>query len=166
VSAGGVATGVHRDLDECAPKFAAAVRAGVQACRAHGLDAIVWEAYRTPELQLVYWHRGRPPTTEYPGPVTWAKSNLYSWHGYGLAVDVISECKHWKAGDAWFAAVAEEMKQHALDWGGDWKHRPDGPHFQWGTLKPTPSDRARALIQPGSTLAAQMQLVWREVGAI
>jgi len=62
------------------------------------LDAYVYEAYRSPELRALYCARGRtvmPPTK----PVTYALTNLQSWHGYGLAVDVISQSQGWNRPD-------------------------------------------------------------------
>jgi hypothetical protein len=148
------------DLALLAPAFRAAVAAAVADCNAEprALDAMVYETYRANELQAVYYQRGRtvrPPET----PVTNAMSNLYSWHGYGLAVDVIHRTKRWGAGDAWFRAVAEVFKRHGCKWGGDWRS-PDMPHFQWGLCKPSPSDRARALMRTGGVVA-----VWEVVGA-
>lgn len=177
-----------KDLSLLAPKFAAAVRAALTECHALGLDATVFEAYRSLELQQLYYARGRTVRPPYH-TVTNAKSNLYSWHGYGLAVDVISERDGWfnpdgkpelrlpakddpgyagvvqarraymHAGQRWFKAVAEVFKRHGCDWGGDWKQA-DTPHFQWGRLRASPSDRARELLREGGMVA-----VWLEVGA-
>lgn len=127
-------------------------------CHAAGLDVYVFETYRSLELQKLYYARGRtikPPMK----PVTKAKSNLYSWHGYGLAVDVISEKHGWKPPDGWWTRVAAIFKKHGCDWGGDWKMR-DLPHFQWGRCKASPSYRARQILA-----AEGMSGVWREVGA-
>jgi peptidoglycan L-alanyl-D-glutamate endopeptidase CwlK len=87
---------VSRDLELLAPKFRIAVQAAVAECRAAGLDAWVFEAYRSQELQALYYARGRtviPP----PRTVTNAPTNLLSWHGYGLAIDVVSEKHFWGA---------------------------------------------------------------------
>lgn len=156
---------VQRDMCVCAPAFREAVDRALADCNAKGLDAFVYEAYRSQELQDLYYKRGRPPTKEYPRVVTNAKSNLYSWHGYGLAVDVISKSKFWSPGETWFGDVALIFKRYGIDWGGDWR-QVDLPHFQWGRLRATPSDRARALIRPGMTIQEQMYNVWREVGAL
>ncbi len=153
------AAAVHNDLSELAPKFRAAVVQALAACRAQGLPAIVYEAYRTPELQALYYARGRtqiPPSYT----VTNARSNLYSWHGYGLAVDVIHETKEWDVSEAWFAQVAACFRAAGCKWGGDWKMK-DLPHFQWGPCKPSPSDRARELMASGGREA-----VWQAVGAV
>jgi peptidoglycan L-alanyl-D-glutamate endopeptidase CwlK len=151
---------VSRDLSLLAPKFRLAVEAALAECDAKGLDARLYEAYRTPELQALYYKRGRtiiPP----PHTVTNAKTNLYSWHGYGLAVDIVSTAHWWKPpeGMAWFRRVADIFKQHDCKWGGDWS-KPDPPHFQWHRCKPSPSDIARLLIRQDG-----MQAVWEAVGA-
>lgn len=149
---------VSRDPLLLAPKFRAAVERAVAACRARGLDAYVYEAYRSKELQQIYFARGRtvvPPLK----PVTNAQSNLYSWHGYGLAVDVISFSKGWSKPVSWFEEVAVLFKAAGLKWGGDWKAR-DLPHFQWGKCKPSPSDAARTILA-----SEGVEAVWRAVGA-
>src|SRR5207248_8442207 len=106
-----------------APAFRAAVEASIARCNAgpQPLRAMVYETYRSNALQQIYYARGRtvkPPS----GTVTNAPTNLFSWPGYGLAVDVIHEVKRWDAGDGWFAAVAAVFKQHGCKWGGDWTH--------------------------------------------
>jgi peptidoglycan L-alanyl-D-glutamate endopeptidase CwlK len=143
-----------------APLFRAAVGAAIVECNnvANALNATVYETYRSNELQAIYYTRGRtvrPPRT----PVTNAMSNLYSWHGYGLAVDVIHRTRTWDAGDAWFRSVSEIFKRHGCKWGGDWRS-PDPPHFQWGLCRASPSDNARALLRTGGVWA-----VWEAVRA-
>lgn len=147
---------VSRDLASLAPFFRVAVEAALDGCHAEGLDAFVFEAYRSPELQEAYFRRGR---TERPPerPVTNAKSNLQSWHGYGLAVDVISSAHGWNPPPGWWEQVAAVFQKHGCKWGGDWKVR-DLPHFQWSRCKPSPSDRARELFAEGG-----FERVWREV---
>jgi len=149
------------DPNLLAPLFRAAVETAIAECNGppHSLNAMVYETYRSNELQVVYFARGRtvrPPTEV----VTNAMTNLRSWHGYGLAVDVIHRDKKWGAGEAWFQNVAEIFKRHGCKWGGDWKQR-DLPHFQWGFCKPSPSDAARELIRTSGVLA-----VWQTVGAL
>jgi D-alanyl-D-alanine carboxypeptidase-like protein len=161
VSAGSSAhePAVNRDLGLLAPAFRDAVERAIADCTAGGLDAYVYEAYRSPELQALYYARGRtvvPPTR----PVTYAPTNLQSWHGYGLAVDVISRAHLWDRPEAWFAQVAEIFRKYGCRWGGEWQQK-DLPHFQWGLCKPSPSDQARALIATQG-----MQAVWTAAGAV
>jgi hypothetical protein len=148
-----------RDLMKLAPKFRAAVEAAITDANAEGLDCYVYEAYRSAELQALYYTRGRPPSAEFPKPVTYARSNLQSWHGFGLAVDVISRAHLWTPPDDWWPAVAAHFARHGCKWGGHWRI-PDRPHFQLGVLKPSPSDRAREILAAGGITA-----VWVTVGA-
>lgn len=160
MSAGTGTAAVNRDLDLLAPKFREAVKAAIAECNTAGYQAMVYEGYRTQELQAIYYARGRtviPPTHT----VTNAPTNLTSWHGYGLAVDVVHQTKYWEPeeGEKWFRKVSEVFKKHGCKWGGDW-NRPDTPHFQWGECKASPSDKARELIASGGVIA-----VWKAVGA-
>ena len=158
MSAGAVGPSPDNDLGKLAPKFSAAVTQALAACRAAGLRAVVYEAVRSEDLQALYYQRGRtiiPPSST----VTNAQSNLYSWHGYGLAVDVIHETLGWDAGEGWFEAVATHFRAANCRWGGDWKFK-DLPHFQWGACKPSPSDRAREILATDGLAA-----VWTAVGA-
>jgi hypothetical protein len=148
---------IRRDLTECAPRFALAVQFGIAECQRRGFDAVVNEAVRTDELQRLYYTLGR--TVPNSSVVTYAKSALYSWHGYGLAIDVRSKSKGYGVPTSWWRDVANVMKAAGLDWGGEWT-RPDLPHFQWGTLRPAPSDVARELYRTGG-----LHAVWRAVGA-
>ena len=153
------AVSVNRDLTLLAPKFREAVEAAINDCQGRGLDAYVYEAYRSQELQALYYARGRtviPPVRT----VTNAASNLYSWHGYRLAVDVISRSHAWSVPESWFSAVAESFSKFGCKWGGDWKQK-DTPHFQWGKCKPSPSDAARQIMHAGG-----VEAVWRAVDAI
>lgn len=153
----GAAT-VSRDLAQLAPRFRHAVQKAIADCQTRGLDAYVYEAYRSPQLQALYYQRGRtivPPVQK----VTNARSSLYSWHGYGLAVDVISRRHGWDRPESWFRDVAESFRKFGCKWGGDWKMK-DLPHFQWGPCRASPSDHARALFNQGGAPA-----VWKAVGA-
>lgn len=150
---------VSQDLALLAPKFREAVELAINDCQARGLDAYVYEAYRSRELQALYYARGRtiiPPLK----PVTNASSNLYSWHGYCLAVDVISRTRAWNAPETWFAAVAESFRKFDCRWGSEWRMR-DLPHFQWGRCKPSPSAAARQTIRTQG-----VEAVWKMVGAM
>lgn len=172
---------VRRDLAELAPKFRVAVERTIARCRAipksaqfpNGIDAVVYEAVRTDALQQAYYALGRtviPPRYR----VTNAKSAMGSWHFFGLAVDIVSASRGWQFGDSdhadqdeleWIREVAAIARTEGLDWGGDWPQK-DYPHFQWGRLRASPSDRARALYAAGATHADGLLNVWREVGAI
>jgi hypothetical protein len=149
---------VQHALTLLAPAFAALVTAALADANVAGLDAVVYESLRSHELAVAYYARGRtviPPKQT----VTNAPDELWSWHGYGLAVDVISRAKAWGQPESWFAAVAVHFANHRCRWGGEWKQK-DLPHFQFGKCKPSPSSVARALVVSGGREA-----VWKAVGA-
>lgn len=151
---------VQRSFDPLAPKFRASLVAALKECNDNGLDAYAYETLRSDELQKLYWVRGRPPTEEYPRPVTNARSAQYGWHFFGLAADIISVSKRWSVSDEWRKNVCAIMRKHGLDCGADWPH-PDLPHVQWGRCKRSPSNEARALYAQGGNA-----LVWQAVNAI
>ena len=141
-----------------APRFRAAVEAALELAHTRDLHARVYETYRSGETQAIYYARGRtviPPHET----VTNAHSNLFSWHGYGLAVDVIHATHEWNMPEEWFAKVAQCFRETGCRWGGEWKMK-DLPHFQWGLCQPSPSDQARAILQAGG-----MPAVWAALGA-
>ncbi|MDP1859698.1 MAG: M15 family metallopeptidase [Gemmatimonadaceae bacterium] len=182
MSAGAVPTGhveptVDRDLTKLPPKFRDAVRAAIADCAAEdGLDPYVYEAGRSRALAELYYKRGRtiiPPTRT----VTNAPNETFSWHGFLLAVDVISRKYLWfdnaaararwpdpkeraAAGKLFWRRCAVHFKAHGCKWGGDWKQQ-DDPHYQWGRCKPSPSNEARRLLATSG-----IESVWRAVGAI
>lgn len=158
---------VCRDFAHVAPKLAAIALAVEEDLNIHGYDAWIYETSRCEELAELYFalHRSHAP------------SALFSWHGYGLAFDVISKARGWKVwpewseesdgwvgGDeAWYEAVSNSFKAAGLRWGGDWSvGKKDMPHFQWHIegMHESPSDTARALIASGGPEA-----VWRVLGA-
>jgi hypothetical protein len=150
------------DPELLAPAFRRVVDAAIAECNAAplSLNAMVYETYRSNELQGIYYARGRTVTPP-AQTVTNASTNLYSWHGYGLAVDVIHRTEGWDPSrPGWFQAVAEVFKRHGCKWGGEWRS-PDMPHFQWGACKPSPSDLARSLLKTRG-----IEAVWEAVGAL
>ncbi|MCY7380688.1 MAG: M15 family metallopeptidase [Gemmatimonadaceae bacterium] len=141
-----------------APAMRRAVEYTLEECTARGIDAIVHETYREHATAVAYYKRGRtqkPPLVR----VTNAPDETWSWHGYGLGVDIISRAKGWNVGRTWHAMVAEIAKRHGLKSGIDWTS-PDLPHHQWGRCKATPSDEARRILREQGLPA-----VWRAVGA-
>lgn len=157
-----------RDPGKLAPLFAATIKAALEECRqtaAPGgegfLDAKVFEALRSNERQAWLYAQGR---TRPGDKVTNAKTATTSWHGYGLAVDVVHTTKLWNPygsneamNEKWFRAVAAVFKKHGCNWGGDWQH-PDTPHMQWGKCTASPTSGVIALYN-----AADLKPVWAKV---
>ena len=152
VSHANARTLVQRDLCDLAPRMRESVGDALTECWAAGFDAVVYEALRSNELAAMYFQLGASK----------ARTAFRTWHFYGLAVDVISKSRAWKAWDdpTWRDGVVRIFKAHGMDWGGDWKSFKDMPHFQWDTCKPSPSDDAIRLFNSGG-----IQLVQRVVGA-
>lgn len=148
---------VISDPAELAPQFRATVLAVVRELRAQGYDAIIHETYRTHETALVYYARGR---TQIPPAETCtnAPDETWSWHGYKLACDIISEAKGWDAPETFCRALRDTAVRHGLASGYDWK-RQDKPHVQPGNVRVTPSEHARELLASGGIAA-----VWAAVG--
>ena len=154
---------VCNDLARLAPAFRAAVEKALAECNQRtgtNLHAKVYETWRSPQLAALYYERGRTIKPPY-SPVTYAHNNMESWHGFGLAVDVVHDRLFWNppGGQAWFRQVAAIFKAHGCNWGGDWR-KPDPPHFQWAACPPSPSNRARELFAGGG-----VEAVWQAVGA-
>ena len=150
---------VSRDESIMNPIFVDRLNKGLLECNNAGYDAFLYEGVRNNDTQSAYYALGRtviPPMET----VTNASDAMHSWHFYGLAGDIISKSKEWDVSFQWMQDVADILKGHGLDWGGLWIH-PDYPHYQFGGMKKSPSDEARA------TYATEgLQGVWKAVGAI
>lgn len=158
-----------RDLAVLAPKFRAAVERVLATMQGLGHDPIVFETLRTHDRQRFLFGFGR----EYDdgrGVVTFSADADETWHGYGLAVDIISASAQWGAPEAFWGALGRACARERLRWGGDWDMDGDGmderfrdlPHVQWGPpMRRSPSPRAARLVAQSGPPA-----VWREVGAL
>lgn len=148
---------VQRSLDLCAPGFARHMRATLEALDG-GLVETVFETLRTAERQAFLHGFGRD-YDDGRGIVTNAPTNLNSWHGFGLACDVIEKTAGWNAPASFWSALGVAGERHGLAWGGRWKH-PDLPHLQWGACPVSPTDADRALLRTQG-----MAAVWAKYGA-
>ena len=149
---------VVSDLSFLAPRFAAAVKLAVAECAALGLEAVVYETYRTDALAKVYYAKGR--TT--PGKiVTRAQDNVHSHHGFGVGVDVIHARLRWDAPPDWWRKMAAVFKRHSCKWGGDWRSFQDLPHFYWDQFPDSPSDADRRLLAESGLIA-----IWEKYGCL
>lgn len=155
---------ICNDIGKLAPKMQVKVNTALSILGVSNIDAMVYETIRSDELEGIYYLLG----------TTKAKSALYSWHGYGLAVDIISRAKQWdvwpvrnadgslSGGDeSWYNSVIAAFKAQGLEWGGDWNSIFDAPHFQFSGIKSSPSDQARVLYSTGG-----YEAVWKAVGAL
>lgn len=159
---------VVRDVSVLAPRFRSAIDRVLATMRGLGLDPIVTETLRTHERQAFLYGFGRT-YDDGRGIVTYSQDADETWHGFGLAVDIISAAKRWHAPPEFWDALGRAAARERLRWGGDWdmdgnpKNETfrDLPHVQWGSpMRRSPSPRAaRLLVTHG------VDAVWREVGA-
>ena len=104
-------SGVH-------PYLVAVVKRAIQIT---GQDFTVIEGIRNIDRQRELYRKGKTTT-------------LNSRHLTGHAVDIAPWPISWEWEE--FYPIADAMKQAAeelevdLEWGGDWKSFPDGPHYQ------------------------------------
>lgn len=151
---------VNASLDGLAPKFRDALLAMCEAVEAAGhARPRIFETLRTDARARYLFGYGRT-WDDGRGIVTNSRDALSTWHGYGLAADVIHPTLRWAAPEAYWRAIGAAAKANGLDWGGSWVNFPDRPHVQWGKCRRSPSVRARALKTDGGNEA-----VWHEVGA-
>jgi hypothetical protein len=102
-------------LDLLEPGTRDRVQAIIADARAHGVELMVFETYRSRARQLELFNRG----------VT--KLREVGVHNYGLACDIVKVVAgepSWK-GD--FHLIGDLARAHGLIWGGDWG-RPGQPH--------------------------------------
>jgi peptidoglycan L-alanyl-D-glutamate endopeptidase CwlK len=152
---------VNTSLSCLAPRFSDALAAMIRQFTEAGYDPIVSESCRTSERQAWLFGFGRE-WDDGRGVVTQAETNTTTWHGYGLAVDVISKSRQWDAPADFWKALGKFARANALAWGGDWPRFQDRPHVQWGEpMRQAPSAHAAELLAAGGMVA-----VWREVGAV
>jgi hypothetical protein len=168
------------DLAPLAPAFRIKVITVLAELTEQGFDAVVAESIRTPERQASIFGKGRTVAqvvaagldAKYAWPdnpdgiCTNAASHLFSVHGHGLAVDVVSKSKQWNAPQAFWNALGAAAQKHGLTWGGTWKRPHDVPHIQWPLKRngvvyagPNEADRTRSRVHG-------IQETWRFYGAL
>lgn len=150
---------VCRELSVLAPRFRLALGRALAEMHRLGFDPVVAETLRTPERQRFLYGFGRK-YDDGRGIVTQVPTADLSWHGYGLAVDVISRAHAWGAPPAFWTTLRAAVEHEGLVSGAAWAMR-DLPHVQWGApMRRSPSPRA-AVLRDTQGLDA----LWRDVGA-
>lgn len=148
-----------RSMDHLAPRFRAALERMLDEMRRAGFRPVVFETLRTKERQE-YLHGFGRQYDDGRGVVTQADSVDWTWHGYGLAVDIVCADRGYDAPMSFWRALGAAAKDEGLVWGGAW-HQVDLPHVQWGKpMRDRPTARAVALRAAGGN-----PMVWKEVGA-
>lgn len=106
------------------PEFSRRLEQLIERAASEGMDLYVQEGYRSPEAQAKI---SPSHTNAKPG---------YSFHNYGLAADIVFRNKtggpSWAENHDW-KRLGELGKSVGLEWGGDWRHLKDRPHFQFSS---------------------------------
>jgi len=106
----------------------------------------LFETFRTNKRQQHIYGFGRD-YDDGRGIVTKAYDASWSWHGYGLAIDIIHPTLRWNAPQDWWEQLAKDFEFAGLRAGRRFKRMPDSPHAQWllkglCPVSPTAQDRA------------------------
>lgn len=162
---------VQRSTAGLAPKFRRKVEAICARLVAKGHDPLIAETLRTDARQHYLFGFGRK-WDDGRGVVTYSQTARDTWHGYGLAVDIVCRRRLWNATPEFWRDLGEAVNAEGMCWGNDWdgdgvpverdpdESFSDRPHVQWKPARRKPSDRAAELLRAGG-----MPAVWSVVGA-
>ena len=100
----------------------------------HGITIEVISGLRSWQQQAALYAQGRTK----PGRIVTKARPGSSWHNYGLAIDLglfaggkyLDEAAPARAERIYRELGALAVSQ-GLEWAGNWKSFPEGPHFQW-----------------------------------
>jgi peptidoglycan LD-endopeptidase CwlK len=124
------------DLNMIYPGLRKMIADLLKQIEAKGLGADVFCGYRSFAEQNLLYTKGRNSQgkiVELSKVVTYAKGG-YSWHNYGLAIDVVFKLKNgnwtWDNSKPW-AELGRLGVKLGFEWGGNWgSGKTDRPHFQ------------------------------------
>ena len=153
----------NRDLAALAPKVRLATEKVLAGMAAEGFKAKQYDTLRTQDRQAFLFGKGRTPEqlvdagctsvcfawpTCADGKVTNCSQADQSWHGYGLAVDIVEDdATPWTAAQAFWHAVSTHGVAAGFVWGGSWKRFPDLPHLQWAKCPISPTEDDKLLLK-------------------
>ena len=104
-----------QDLALLEPITRVAILSIISDAKADGIDLMIFETYRSQELQGLYYRKG----------VT--KLQRVGVHHYGLACDIVKVVNGQPSWDGDFSFLQTYAERYNLIWGGNWGE-PDRPH--------------------------------------
>lgn len=130
--------GDSRKLDDLDPHVRIMARELLARSAAAGIPLTVTFTLRSMATQAALYAQGRTC----PGCVVTNARAGYSYHNYGLALDVVptellrlprwgDTPEHQAHTDALWAKVGATGKAVGFRWGGEFSRLPDRPHFEW-----------------------------------
>lgn len=155
------ATGDSHDIGTLAPHVRAMAGQLLADAAAAGIPLTVTCTRRSAAEQNARYAQGR--TT--PGPIVTRAPAGYSYHEFGLALDVVPTellaLKNWgdtpehrAHADALWARLGAIGKAVGFRWGGEFPHLVDRPHFEWsGGLSLAQLRAGRSVTKPNDGAA-------------
>lgn len=144
-------------LNDVCPKLAGLIRQMAVMLSEEGIELHVTQALRSWSQQQALFAQGRTA----PGNRVTDAEGGYSWHNFGLAVDVapfVDKKPDWNASHACWQRIFAVGKSLGLAEGACW-HKPDDPHLQLIDYPETPTDEDRQLFLDAGEVA-----VWEKYG--
>lgn len=145
-------------LSQVYPQLAAKIRQLSDAMAGLGVTIRVTQGLRTYSEQAALYAQGRTQ----PGPVVTEAAAGYSWHNFGLAIDIVpmTPAPDWNIQHPAWTQLVEQGANLGLVSGAQFRTFPDWPHFQLtGVLPLSPDDQTRQLFATGGIVA-----VWAATG--
>lgn len=122
--------GLNRKFKAQAESFLAACE---PICERHGITIEVISGLRSWQQQAALYAQGRTK----PGPIVTKARAGSSWHNYGLAIDLglfaggkYLDSADPKRADRIYRELGALAASMGIEWAGNWKSFPEGPHFQ------------------------------------
>lgn len=148
------------------PELARRIRQMADMLELEGVHIRVTQGLRSWTEQMNLWLKGRDiqgNVIDANKVVTKARPG-YSWHQFGLAVDVVPidavGQPDWNVDHPVWKRIVQVGESLGLVSGSEWRTFPDWPHFQLtGKLPTSPDDAVRQTFKQGGTLA-----VWDDSG--
>ena len=153
--------GDSRSLDDLHPHVRRMAEQLLSDAAEAGIPLTVTFTHRSLSTQAVLYAQGR----SVPGPIVTNARPGYSFHNYGLALDVVptkllglqkwgDTPAHQQRTNALWTQVGALGKAIGFRWGGDFRSMPDRPHFEWSASL-TLADLRRGLL-PASDLKREV----------
>lgn len=122
--------GLNRKFRAQVEKFLIAAQ---PICEHHGISIEVISGLRSWAQQAALYAQGRTK----PGPIVTKARPGSSWHNYGLAIDLglfaggkYLDAADQKRADRIYRELGALAATRGIEWAGNWKSFPEGPHFQ------------------------------------
>jgi peptidoglycan L-alanyl-D-glutamate endopeptidase CwlK len=142
-------------LGQVHPVLAARISPFIARMEVLGVPILVTQGLRSWEEQAKLYDQGRT----YPGPIVTKAQPGYSWHCFGLAVDLVPGDQEENPKPDWnekhdnWKLLIKIGRDFELSEGALWRNFPDYPHFQPKELSVTPSQDIRDMFHKGGLAA-------------